>query len=213
MLMSICQSRISLKRQTSELFTPVAASASIAVSRNPETTATVQILKEGTATAGTFTITGTITEYDSDNVPSSTAVSETLSLSAYQKIAVTLKEYDTVTSVACSAPLVSAGVTVTCNYVGNDGGSIESQYSVVTDFPAQFVRTKSNQFPVERFGSFEKEKPELLIPYDTAFTPKPSDVVVNDFTGEKFIVEGSPLIQQVGIGQYWRIWLARDKNL
>ena len=212
MLMSICQSRITIKRQTSELFDSQVAAATIAVSRNPSTSSTVQVKKEGTATAGTFTITGTLVEYDVNNVPSSTAVSETLTLSAYQKISVTLNEYDTVTSVACSAGLVSAGVTVTCNYFGNDGGSIESQISITSDFPAQFVR-KESSFPVERFGSFEKEKPDLLIPYDTSFTPKVADVVINDFTSEKFMIDGTPLIQQVGIGQYWRISLARDKNL
>ena len=212
MLMSICKSRITIKRQTSELFDSQAAASSIAVSRNPNTTATVQVKKEGTATAGTFTVTGTLTEYDSDNIPSSTAVSETLSLTAYQKIAVTIKQYDTVSSVDCSADLVTAGVTVTCNYFGNDGGSIESQTSIVTDFPAQFVR-KDSSFPVENFGSFEKENLHLLIPYDTAFTPEVADVVINDFTSEKFMIQGSPLIQQVGIGQYWRISIARDKNL
>lgn len=212
MLMSICQSRVTIKRQTSELFDSQVAAATIAVSRNPSTSSTVQVKKEGTATAGTFTITGTLVEYDVNNVPSSTAVSETLTLSAYQKISVTLNEYDTVTSVACSTGLVSAGVTVTCNYFGNDGGSIESQISITSDFPAQFVR-KESSFPVERFGSFEKEKPDLLIPYDTSFTPKVADVVINDFTSEKFMIDGTPLIQQVGIGQYWRISLARDKNL
>ena len=212
MLMSICQSRVTIKRQTSELFDSQVAASSITVSRNPNTTATVQVKKEGTATAGTFTITGTIVEYDANNTPSSTAVSETLSLSAYQKLAVTLKQYDTVTTVDCSADLVTAGVTVICNYFGNDGGSIESQTSIVTDFPAQFVR-KDSSFPVERFGSFSKEKPDLLIPYDTSFTPEIADVVINDFTSEKFLIEGTPLIQQIGIGQYWRISLAKDKNL
>ena len=79
--MSICQSRVTIKRQTSELFDSQVASSSITVSRNPNTTATVQVKKEGTATAGTFTITGTIVEYDANNTPSSTAVSETLSRS------------------------------------------------------------------------------------------------------------------------------------
>lgn len=212
MLMSICKSRITIKRQTSELFDSQVAASSIAVSRNPTTTSTVQVKKSGLNTAGTFTIIGTVVEYDSNNVPSNTAVSETLTLSAYQKILVTVNKYDTVTSVDCSAGLVTAGVTVTCNYIGNDGGSIESQYSVATDFPAQFVRKDSN-FPVERFGSFAKEKPDLLLPYDTSFTPKISDIVINDFTSEKFLIEGNPLIEQIGIGQYWRISLAKDKNL
>ena len=213
MLMSLCKSRVSIKRQTSELFDSQAAAASIAVSRTPDSNATVQVKKEGTATAGTVTITGTITEYDANNTPSSSAVSDVLEMSAYQKIGVTVKEYGAVSAVEFSAALVSAGVTVTCNYVGNDGGTIDSQYSVVTDYPAQFVRTKTTNFPVERFGSFEKEKPELLIPYTTSFTPQPTDVVINDYTTEKFIVEGTPLIEQVGIDQYWRVSLARDKNL
>ena len=213
MLMSLCQSRITIKRQTSELFASQVAEATISVSRNPDTTATVQVLKEGTATAGTLTVVGTLTEYDADNVPSDTAVSETLSLAAYQKRLVTVSGFDTVTSVACSAGLVSAGVTVTCNYIGNDGGSIDSQYSVVTDYPGQFVRSRTTDLPVDRFGSFEKEKPDLLLPYTTSFTPQPTDVVINDFTTEKFIVEGTPLVEQVGISQYWRISVAMDKNL
>ena len=63
------------------------------------------------------------------------------------------------------------------------------------------------------FGSFEKEKPDLLVPYTSSFTPQPTDVVINDFTSEKFIIEGTPLIEQIGIDQYWRLSLARDKNL
>lgn len=210
--MSVCKSRISIKRQTSELFTPQVAAATIAVSRTPAIKATVQVDRVGNV-AGDFTIVGTVVEYDANNQPTSVAVSDTLSFSAYQRIGVTVKEYDNVTSVACSAPLVSAGVSVTCNYVGNDGGTIFFQYSVTTDYPAQFIRTKQTNLPIDRLGSFEKEKPDLLVPYTSSFTPQPTDVVINDFTSEKFIIEGTPLIEQIGIDQYWRLSLARDKNL
>lgn len=212
MLMSVCKSRITIQRQTSELFTPQAAAVSISVSRTPAFNATVQVERTGN-TAGIFTITGTITQYDANNEPSSVSVTDTLSFSEYQKVGVTVKEFTVISSVACSAPLVSAGSVVTCTFVGNDGGTIFNKYSVISDYPAQFVRTKQTNLPIDRLGSFEKEKPDLLVPYTTTFAPQPTDVVVNDFTGEKFIIEGSPLIEQVGIDQYWRLSLARDKNL
>ena len=212
MLMSLCKSRISIQRQTSELFTPQAAAASISVYRSPAMNATVQVERTGNV-AGVFTITGTITEYDANNEPSSVVVTDTLTFVEYQQVGVTVKEFTAISSVACSAPLVSAGSVVTCTFVGNDGGTIFNKYSVTSNYPAQFVRTKHTNLPIDRLGSFEKEKPDLLLPYTTAFTPQPTDVVINDFTDEKFIIEGTPLVEQIGIDQYWRLSLARDKNL
>lgn len=213
MLLSMCKSLVTLKRQTSELFDDQVASASITVSRNPDSTATVQVNKSGTATAGTVTITGTITQYDSStNEPSSAAVEDTITLSQYQSVGISVKQFDTVTSVACSAALVSAGVTVSCAYVGTDGGSIESQYSVISSFPAQFIRNNADlSDPIS--GSNEHERAIMLLPYDPSFSPKVTDVVTNDGTSEKYFIEGVPLIEQIGISQHWRVIVARDKNL
>ena len=213
MLLSMCKSRISLTRQTGELFDSQVASASISVTRNPQITATVQVNKSGTATAGTVTITGTITTYDSStNEPSSSAVTETLTMSQYQEVAITLKQFNTVSTVECSAGLVSAGVTIKCTYVGNDGGSIDSQYSVVTNYPAEFIRTNES-LSIPRSGSSEKERAIMLLPYDPSFSPEDADFVSNDFTSEKFFIEGVPLIEQIGISQHWRVIVARDKNV
>ena len=212
MLMSLCKSRISIQRQTSELFTPQAAAASISVYRNPPVNATIQVERTGNV-AGVFTIEGSIVEYDANNEPSTVSVTDTLTFVEYQKVGVTVKEFTYVSKVYCSAPLVSAGSVITCTFVGNDGGTIAGNRSITSDYPAQFVRTKHTDFPIDRLGSFEKEKPDLLLPYTTSFTPQPADIVINDFTDEKFIVEGTPLIEQVGISQYWRLSLARDKNL
>lgn len=213
MLMSMCKSRITIARQTSELFDSQASAASISVSRNPDSTATVQVTKSGTATAGTVTITGTITTYDSStNEPSASAVTETLTMGQYQSVGITVKEFDTVSTVECSAALVSAAVTITCAYVGTDGGSIETQYSVTNNYPAQFVRTNADlSDPIS--GSNESERALLLMPYDTSFSPSVTDVVTNDLTSEKYFIEGIPLIEQIGISQHWRVIVARDKNL
>jgi hypothetical protein len=213
MLLSVCKSRITIARQTSELFDSQAASASITVSRNPDSTATVQVKKSGTATAGTVTITGTITTYDSStNEPSSSAVTETLTMDQYESIAITVSTFDTVSTVECSAALVSAGVTILCNYVGTDGGSIETQYAVTNNYPAQFVRNNADlSDPIS--GSNESERALMLMPYDTSFSPKVTDVVTNDVTSEKYFIEGVPLIEQIGIAQHWRVIVARDKNL
>ena len=40
-----------------------------------------------------------------------------------------------------------------------------------------------------------------------------ADVVTNDYTSEKYLVVGDPLIEQIGISQYWRLIVSRDDNL
>ena len=214
MLLSMCQSRVTIKRQTSELFDSQTASASISVSRNPNTKANVQvkITRSSFGTTGDVTVTGTVLVYSEANEGSYTAVEEVLSFTGGQDIAVTVKEYSTVETVACSSAFVTAEVTIECMYVGLDGGSIDSRYSVISSYPAQFTRS-SGAFPVPRFGSYESEKTFILVPYSTSFSPQTADVVTNDTTSEKYLVVGDPLVEQVGISPHWRLVVSRDENL
>ena len=214
MLMSMCKSRVTIKRQTSSLFTSQAAASTISVSRNPNSKANVQIglTRVAFATTGTITITGTELVYSVSNEPSYAAVEETITFVAGQDIAVTVKEYSTVSQVACSASFVSDTTTVSCTYVGQDGGSIDSTYSIAASYPGLFSRS-GGAFPVPRFGSYEKEKTYLLLPFDGSFSPETADIVTNDYTSEIYLVVGDPLIEQIGISQYWRLIVSRDENL
>ena len=73
--------------------------------------------------------------------------------------------------------------------IGTDGGSIETQYAVTSDYPAQFVRNNADlSDPIS--GSNESERAFLLMPYDTSFSPSVTDVVTNDLTSEKYFIEG-----------------------
>lgn len=214
MLMSMCKSRVTISRQTGSLFDSQAAAATIAVSRNPNSKANVQakVTRAGFGTTGTITVTGSELIYNGSNEPSYAVVEETLSFTGGQDIAVTLKEYSTVSQVACSSSFVSAGTTILCTYLGADGGTIDSSYSVTSSYPALFTRT-GGSFPVPRFGSYEKEKTYLLMPFDSSFSPQTADVVTNDYTSEKYLVVGDPLIEQIGISQFWRLIVSRDDNL
>lgn len=214
MLMSMCKSRVTISRQTSSLFDPQTSSETISVSRNPNIKSNVQVkmTRASFGTTGTVTITGTALVYSASNEGSYDAVEETISFAGGQDIGITIKEYSTVTQVACSSSFVSAGTTISCTYIGPDGGAVDSRYSVTSDYPALFTRS-GGSFPVPRFGSHEKEKAYLLLPFDSSFSPETADVVTNDYTTEKYLVVGDPLIEQVGISQYWRLIVSRDDNL
>ena len=214
MLMSMCKSRVTIKRQTNSLFTAQVAAATITVSRNPNSKANVQVkvTRSGFGTTGTVKITGSELVYNGSNEPSYVVVEETLSFAGGQDIAVTVKEYSTVSQVECSASFVSASTVVACTYVGQDGGTIDSTYSIATSYPALFTRS-GGSFPVPRFGSYEKERTYLLMPFDSSFSPQTADIVTNDYTSEIYLVVGDPLIEQIGISQYWRLIVSKDENL
>lgn len=214
MLMSICKSRVTIKRQTSELFSAQSATASISVSRNPQTKANVQvkITRPAFGTTGTVTITGTVLVYSASNESSYSSVSEVISFVEGQNIGLTVKEFSTVSTVECSTDFVSVPVTIACSYVGMDGGTIDHQYTVVSSYPALFSRS-TGAFPIPQSGSYEREKTYLLLPYTTSFSPQTADVVTNDATSEVYLVVSNPLIEQVGISQHWKLIVSRDKNL
>ena len=195
MLTSISYSRIQAKRRTNYAFLDTTVAASISVSVTPQQSCSVNIIFSAAVT-GTITISGT---YDSSSI------TETLTISS-NTVAGGFKLFDTLTSVAFSAGIVSTGGTVSCRFTSKDGGNIVSISTLVSDFPVHLNRT-GGSFPSLRSGGYQSEKPKALLPYTDQYTPKDGDLWTISSTNEEFIVTGVPLIEQIGISQHWIVHL------
>ncbi len=198
MLFSICKSRIKLLRNNDTVFS-AAAAASTSVSNQPNNDTTVQILLSENS-SGTVTVIG---ELNSASVTSTLTFTNT-------KVDVTFKEFDTVTTIECSAGLVTAGVTVTAKYMTSEGGNTTYQTTVVDDWPASFHRAKPYgqvNYIASDAGANEIERGFLMTPYVDTWSPRTGDVVVLKETQKQFLVEGVALIQDAGLLQHWEIFL------
>ena len=137
-------------------------------------------------------------------------ITDTISFSS-SSLGITVKDFDTVTSIACDATLVSSGSTIEVKYFGKGGGSASSEYAVVSGWPCFINRPLGNSistqdYRVDSFGSFQTEKPLIFMAYDESFTPAVSDFIVDADTNEKYFVLGVQYIQySVGYENYWRI--------
>ena len=200
MMMSILRNRIDITRQTQLLFSVQTAASSIVVARNPSSSSVVQV-KLNQSSTGVLTVTGT---------ENSVSVIDSISF-ASSSLGITVKTFDTVTSISCDATIVASGPTVEAKYFGKDGGSASSQYSVVSGWPCFINRPLGNSistqdYRVDYFGSFQAEKPLIFMAYDESFTPKVSDFIVDVDTSEKFFILGVQYIQySMGYENYWRI--------
>ena len=202
MLLSICRSRITVIRNSSQLFTPAAATASFSVTSIPSRDATVQIVLSA-ATTGEVTITGT---------KGGSPASETLTFSSTM-VNVTFQKFSTVTSIACNAAIVSAGPTVTATYISGSGANISTQSEVVSNWPADFTRAKpygQTNYLTNDAGAFQVERGFIVTPYTDAWEPLTGDTIL--LTGEnngQFFVEGTALIESPSIMQHWEIFVQK----
>jgi len=203
MITSVCQSKIKLQRETSLLLDSVAVSASTALDRSPARK-TLLLIKFEDAVSGDITITGSL---------SGSSVSETLTLSS-AKFKTSLKEYDTITSVACDATIVATATNITVKSVGTGGLEQAVLTTVIDSYPAQFVkqRPSSSAFSVQTAGGVERNMPHVIIPYTASFTPRVSDIITNNYTLEKFFVSGDPFVEHYGLMKHWVIKLQRKEE-
>ena len=202
MIWAVCKSRISVFRKTAKMFSGSAASASITVSNTtPKVPATVIVTLSAAAT-GTIDVVGT---------KDGSAQSSTLTFTA-SKLGSSFKTFDTVTSIDCSASIVSSGVTVTAEYRGADGGPAFTQSTIITDYPAALNRADPKgqvMFMSSQLGSNEMEKANLIVPYTDAWTPQTGDTVVIDEVSKEFMVIGFALVQNPRLTQHYEILLRK----
>ena len=199
-MMSVLRNRVDITRQTQLLFAVQVAASSIPVTRTPSNSSVVQV-KLNQASTGVLTVNGT---------KNLSGITDTISFSS-SSLGITVKDFDTVTSIACDATLVSSGSTIEVKYFGKGGGSASSEYAVVSGWPCFINRPLGNSistqdYRVDSFGSFQTEKPLIFMAYDESFTPAVSDFIVDADTNEKYFVLGVQYIQySVGYENYWRI--------
>ena len=202
MLLSICRSRITVIRNSSELFTPTTAVSSISVSSAPSRKATVQVVLSA-ASSGVITISGTL---------NGSPVSDTLNYSG-TLANVTFQKFDTVTTVACDASMVSAGPTLTATYITGSGANVATQTEVVSNWPADFTRAKpygQTNYLTNDAGAFQVERGFIVTPYTDAWEPLTGDTIL--LIGEnnkQFFVEGTALIEYPGMQQHWEIFVQK----
>ena len=201
MILSMCQSKISLKRQTSLLKDSTTVVASFALDRSP-TRKTCLLVEFAVAVTGTITISGSL-----DSSP----VSETLSISS-STFKNSIKMYDSITSIALDATIVASGTTVTVKSIGRNGLEQAVETTIIASYPAQFIRQKSVGFDVKISGSVEKNMPLVIIPYTSTFTPQDADLVTNSGTGEIFFVVGNPYEEHYGMMKHYILKLQRKEQ-
>ena len=200
MLISLCQSLVSISRRTNQASAVVAVTSTIPISVNPELNCPLNFVFSVSQT-GEITITGTL---------NGSPQTETVSVSS-NKIGSGIKLFSTVTSVALDAAIVSGGGTVKIKFIGKDGGSVASNSTVASDYPLRVNRGNENLL-VPQSGSNPVEKASALLPYTEVFDPKEGDIITLNQTGVQFLVTGNPFIEQVGFNSYWMLNLQKYEN-
>ena len=203
MMLSMCQSKINLQRQTSLLKDSSTVESSITLDRNP-IRETCLLIEFGESVSGDITITGSL---------DSSAVSETITLSS-RNFATSKKMIDTVTSIAFDSTIVSSGTTLQIKSVGRSGIEQAVLTTIVENYPAQFVRQRpsSTAFDVKKSGSIERNMPYVVIPYTSSFSPRDTDIITNVTTSEKFFAVGDPYEEHYGRMKHWLVKLQRKEE-
>ena len=208
MLISLCKNRITLTRQTSEVFPRQTPAASVTVvNGTPLIDANIQITLTRPNLSDTKTGTITIVGTRSNSIGGSTAPGT----SAADTIGVTANTYSSVTSVSVTGSIISSDIKIIGEYIGADGGNIQVQTTITSGWPAQITR-KNESWPDQIDGTNSNEKPSMLIPVPQIFIIRQGDVVTNDVTTEQYLVVGTPLIENYIGNQFYRVMLEKREN-
>ena len=197
----MCQSKVNLQRQTSLLKDSATVTASFSLDRSP-TRKTCLLFQFGAAVSGTITITGSL---------GGSSQSEVLTVSS-SDFKNSIKTYDTITSIALNADIVSSGTTIVVKSIGRNGLEQAVLTTIISNWPAQFIRQKSVAFDVKKSGSVEKNMPNVIIPYTTSFTPEDTDIITNVGTGEVFFIVGNPYEEHYGMMKHYICKLQRKEQ-
>lgn len=217
MLISLCRNRITITRQTSEIFSKQECTASITVTNGtPLIDANVQITIFRPTPTDTKTGTVTVAGIRVLSNGAALSVSEDLEFtggvsSLGSTIGITANTFSSVTSVSVSGTIINASVNILGEYMGRDGGNIAVQTQIVTSFPAHITR-KNESWPDQLDGTTANEKPYMLLPVTGSVTPRQGDVVKNDITSEEYLVVGTPLIESYIGNQFYKVMLNKREN-
>lgn len=142
--------------------------------------------------SGTMTINGSL---------SGQSKTEDVSISN-NTITQSMTKFDQIDSIDFSVELTTLRPHVTIKYIDMGGSSVPIESDLIDDFPINLTRDKSS-LAIDNEGSVQYELMKGLIPYTNLYTPQEFDLITIKETSEKFIVIGSPRIDQVGINQHY----------
>lgn len=201
---ALADRRISVYRRTAIVLDPTPAASSMAPTRQPASAASVAVVVGGSPGSGSVTVNGTV---------GGSPDSETLVFAAPGRKE-TLKRFSAISSLG-TAGLAdeSPAATVSASAVGSDGSPIDRSVLVVSSWPAR-KDAGSASWPSARHGSAELEQTRLYVAWTTAWAPRSGDAIVDERTGEEWLVVGEPA--QHGGGSYtphhWEITVKRREG-
>jgi hypothetical protein len=172
---------ITLYRRTAYVFDAAAAAASQAASRQPTGEAVCEVtLTGGTSSTGTVTIAGTV---------EGSADTETLTFTA-AGVKRTVKRFTAITGITTTGLADEATPpTLSVRAVGRDGAPIHATTTVASDVPAR-RDSGPTSWPAPVQGSTAKEGTRFYTDWDTGWTPRPGDVILDGLTAEQFELVG-----------------------
>lgn len=175
---------LTLKRRTAFVLDAAAAQATMSPDRQPPVASVVQVrVQGGTANTGTVTVNGTVGGSPDSEVLTFTGAARKRTV----KLFTALTDFDTAGLADEAAP-----PTVSARAVGADGSRHHAVYDVATGLVGHLERGTTNRWITSKAGSSEKERTWFGIDYSSAFTIREGDVLVDDDSGEEWLVVSHP---------------------
>jgi len=203
MIISSAQRRFTVKRQTAFVLDKSTAAATMSLTRQPIVECVLQVrVYSGSANSGTVTITG----LDS----SGGSISETLTFvtQGYKQTTRRFVSVDaegiTTTGLTDDASIPSIEMKAY-----SPGGSIQnSLVTIVAGWPIYMDRNMPSraEWKGEVPGFIQEEPVHLLIQWAENWAPREGDFLINDDSGEQFMITGAPLLEGYGRVSHWEAW-------
>lgn len=189
MISGVLDRRVSLYRRTPFVVDRAPAGATLTVARQPvRESVLLARVSGGTSNTGTVTVSGNV---------SGAPASETLSFSG-AGFRQTVRRFSSVSGVTTSGLADEATIPSISIEALSPGG--EQQFAVallVSGYPATFSRLRARWsgaiHGVETVGAST-----LLLPYAETFEPLPNDVLVDETTGDEYLVRDVDLLRAGG---------------
>jgi hypothetical protein len=172
---------VTVWRRTSNLLDTTNVGVSHSADRQPTKAAYLEV--EVTGGTGSIDISGTVEGGGSDV--------ETLAFAGHV-VRATVQRF-TAIDAGGIVPTGFAGESLTVRGVGANGERIPQSYQVVTGWPMRFNRGRGEWHPMTQ-GVSRTERTRFFFDYTTAWTPREGDAIVDDATGEEWLVMARPTL-------------------
>lgn len=190
---------VTWKRATAFVLDEVALSSPLSSDRDPVRQCPIQVRVKGSPT-GTVTVSG-----DVDGSPDS----EVLTWTGSAGFRTTTKQFDAGSLTFTSS--ISGGTLISAKVVGAGGDPQLSLYAVKgPGHPISIEEVSEGMSPVRRQGGQEEGTHRLLVPYEDVWTPRRGDRVVNDRTGEVYVILKT---EEKAGGLYVSHWACKARRL